>query len=169
VVQPEQVSLHVMLVTQVIASAMLFPFILRDVTAGAMAILAAAPFVQLAGYLSEIPLPSASPAGAYLAMWMLALAMWKSMLRTPRSEMLAIACATALSMGGAIVWYLRAEEHKAGQIDWSTDALFGPILGVIAQLHAPTSAAALAAWVWPVAILVACAIARVATRASRDR
>lgn len=168
VVQPEQFAIHVMLVTQVIASAMLFPFILRDVTISAIAILAVAPFVQLASYLSEIPLPSATLAGAYVAMWMLALAMWKSILRTPRSEMLGIACATAMSIGGAIVWYVRAEEFKGGQIDWSIDALFGPILGVIAQLHTPMSAA-LTAWVWPVVILVACTMARVATRASHDR
>ena len=168
VVQPEQFSLHVMLVTQIIASAMLFPLILRDVTTAAMAILAIAPFVQLASYLSEIPLQSVALAGAYVAMWMLALTMWKSILRTPRGEMLGIACAIALSIGGAIVWYVRAEELKGGQTDWSIDALFGPILGVIAQLHAPMSAA-LIAWAWPVVILVTCAIARVTMRASRDR
>jgi hypothetical protein len=168
VVQPEQFALHVMLVTQVIASAMLFPFILRDVITSAMAILAVAPFVQLASYVSEIPLPNASLAGAYVAMWMLALAMSKSILQTPRGEMLAVACATALSLGGAIVWYVGAEEMESGQIAWPVDALFGPILGVIAQLHAPTSAA-LIAWAWPVLILITCAITRVTTHASRDR
>jgi hypothetical protein len=168
VVQPEQFALHAMLVTQVIASAMLFPFILRDVTTSAMAILAIAPFVQLASYLSEIPLRSAALAGAYVAMWMLALSMWKSILRTPRSEMLAVACATAITIGGAIVWYVRAEEIESGQIAWSMDALLGPILGVIAQLHAPTNAA-LIAWSWPIVILVTCALARVTTRPSRDR
>jgi hypothetical protein len=168
IVHPEQFAIHVMLITQVIATAMLFPLILRDATTAAMAILAIAPFVQLTSYVSDIPLTRAAIAGAYVAVWMLALAMCKPLLRTRRSEMLGIACTAALSIGGVIVWYVRAEETRSGQIDWTNDALFGPILGVIAQLHAPTSAA-LTAWGWPVVILVACAIARVTTRASRDQ
>jgi hypothetical protein len=168
VVHPEQFAIHVMLVSQVIATAMFFPLILRDATTAAMAILAIAPFVQLASYLSDTPLTRAAIAGAYVAGWMLTLAMCKPLLRTRRSEMLGIACAAALSIGGATVWYVRAEETRSGQIDWTNDALFGPILGVIAQLHAPTSAA-LTAWLWPVAILITSAIARVMMHAAHAR
>jgi hypothetical protein len=168
VVHPEQFAIHVMLVTQVIATAMLFPLILRDAATAAMAILAIAPFVQLASYLSNTTLTCAVIAGSYVAVWMLALAMCKPLLRTRRSEMFGIACAVALSIGGTILWYVRAEEMTGGQIDWSIDALFGPVVGVIAQLHAPTSAA-LAAWLWPVVILITSAIARVVMRAVRAR
>lgn len=168
VVQPEQFALHLMLVTQVVAAAMLFPLILRDESTSAMAILAIAPFIQLTSYLSAIPLASASLAGAYVALWMTTLAMCRPMLRMQRNEMLAVACALALSVGGGLVWYLHTELRGAGQVNWSVGAFCGPVAGVIAQLHAPTGAA-LTAWVFPLIILTTVSIARIAIRATRDR
>jgi hypothetical protein len=48
----EEFTIHILLVTQIVASSAMFPFLLRDVTSSLMTILTIAPFVQLAGYLS---------------------------------------------------------------------------------------------------------------------
>ena len=141
----EQFALHIVLATQVVASALLFPLLLRDVKTSAMVILTIAPFVQLASYLSIVGPARAALATAYVAAWLTTLALWRMILRGHRSRMLGVACALALSLGGAIVWYVRAESRGGAPIDWSRDGVFGPILGGIAQVEAGRAPSA--AWI----------------------
>ncbi|MDQ3439702.1 MAG: hypothetical protein M3478_05070 [Planctomycetota bacterium] len=150
----EQFALHIMLVVQIAGSALLFPFLLRDVKTSAMVILSIAPFVQLSSYLSSIPITRAALAALYIAVWLLTLAMWRVILGSRRSELLGVACATALSLGGAAIWYVRAEAREPTPIDWSQDGLLGPILGAISQLHA----APLSPWIVLVFLLALGAI-----------
>ena len=135
----EQFALHVMLITQIVAPALLFPFLLRDVKTSAMVILSILPFVQLSSYLSSIPITRVALAALYVAVWLLTLAIWRVILDARRTEMAGVAFATSLSLGGAVIWYVYAEAREPGAIDWSHDGLFGPILGAIAQLHAAPS------------------------------
>jgi FtsH-binding integral membrane protein len=161
----EQYAIHTMLVAQVVAAAMLFPFLLRDVKSSAMVILTIAPFVQLASYFSSVPVTRAALAALHVATWLTTLALWRATLRTRYSQILGVACAVALSMGGTLIWYARAESREAGVIDWSGDALFGPILGAIAQVNAPSVAAS--SWFAASALLIFSAVACFAIRAAR--
>ena len=159
----EQFAIHIMLVTQVAASALLFPFLMRDVKTSAIVILSIAPFVQLSSYLSSVPISRAALAAVYVAVWLLTLAIWRMMLDSRSREMLGVACASALALGGAIIWYVGAEAREPGPIDWSHDALFGPILGAVSQLHtAPASA-----WGPITAVLALTAAAFAVTRKRR--
>jgi hypothetical protein len=158
----EQFAIHIMLATQVIASAMLFPFLMRDVATSAMVILAIVPFVQLASYLSDVSVSRAGLAALFVATWMSSLAFWRLMLPTHRRAMLGVACAVALSVGGAILWYVHAESREVAMIDWPRDALFGPVLGVVAQIEATPPP--VASWVETLALLGVGAIIFAATR-----
>jgi hypothetical protein len=168
----EQYALHTLLVVQVIAAAALFPLLMRDAASSAMAILSIAPFVQLAAYLSSVPLARAALAGLYVAIWLATLALCRSMLRGRRAEMLGVACAAALSIGGAIIWYAHTESRDVAPIDWSRDGLFGAVLGAVAQLEA--TRVPLSPWFLAIALLsISAALAVLARRrevgASGDR
>lgn len=132
----EQFAIHIMLTTQIVASAMLFPLLLRDVTTSAMVLLTMLPFIQLAGYLSATPMSRVALAAAYLATWLATLFTWRVFFRARAAVMFSVAVAVAWSVGMAIVWYVMAESREHGGMDWKTDSLFGPILGAIAQVEA---------------------------------
>ncbi|MGB7156423.1 MAG: hypothetical protein WBD40_00065 [Tepidisphaeraceae bacterium] len=137
----EQFAIHIMIVVQVTAAALLFPLLLRDATTTLMVILTTVPFLQLAAYLSSVSLSRAGLAGGYVACWIATLALSRAMLRTRQAEMLGVALALAWSVGGAVIWYVNAESREPARIDWSHNGLFGPILGGIAQIAAPTAVA----------------------------
>src|SRR5688572_30646216 len=141
----EQFAIHIMLITQVAASALLFPFLMRDVKTSAMVILSIAPFVQLSSYLSSVTISRAAPSALYVAVWLLTLAIWRAILDSRSREMLGVACASALSLGGAMIWYVRAEAREPVPIDWS-------------------HAAPASAWVWITALLALSAIVFAITR-----
>jgi hypothetical protein len=150
----EQFAIHIMLVTQVTASALLFPFLLRDVKTTAMVILSIAPFLQLSSYLSSVPIPRAAMAAAYVATWLLALAMWRAILVSRRSQFVGVACATALTLGGAVIWYVAAEARDPRAIAPSP-ARFGPIVSALAQLRETHAGS----WIPPLAMLLVSGVA----------
>ena len=156
----EQFAIHIMLVTQVAGSALLFPFLLRDVKTSAMVILSIAPFIQLSSYLSTVPVSHAALAALYVAVWLLTLAIWRVILDSRIREMLGVACASALSLGGAMIWYVRTEAREPAPIDWSHDALFGPTVGAISQLHAAPASA----WIAITTLLALSAVVFAITR-----
>lgn len=147
----EQFAIHTMLATQIIASALLFPFLLRDLPTSVMVILTLAPFVQLASYLSAVPITRAALAALYVGVWLTTLALWRAMLRSRRGQMVGVASAVALSLGGAVIWYVRAESREPGPIDWSADGLFGPILGAVSQIE--SASPTVAPW-WAACVLL---------------
>ena len=130
----EQFAIHIMLVTQITASALLFPFLLRDVKTSAMVILSIAPFVQLSAFLSSVPMTRAALAAAYVATWLVTLAMWRVILVSRSSQFIGAASATALALGGAVIWYVAADARDPRAVEPSP-ALFGPVVGALAQLH----------------------------------
>ena len=148
----EQFAAYAMIVAQVVAVSLLFPFLLRDAATTLMVILTALPFLQLAAYLSSTPLVRAGLAAAYVAAWIITLALLRAGLRTRSAALLGVAIAVAWSVGGAIVWYASAESREASAIDWSRDGLFGPMLGGVAQIATPRPVAA--PWVTAIVLLI---------------
>jgi hypothetical protein len=158
----EQFAIHIMLVTQITASALLFPFLLRDVKTTAMVILSIAPFLQLSSYLSSVPIPRAAMAAAYVAAWLLALATWRVILVSRSSQFVGVACATALALGGTLIWYVGAEARDPRAITPSP-ALFGPVVSALAQLHDTHGSS----WIPPLALLLVSGIALFVARKRR--
>jgi hypothetical protein len=148
----EQFAIHIMVVAQVTAIALLFPLLLRNATKTLMVVLTTVPFLQFAAYLSSVSLSRAGLAVACVACWIATLALWRAMLRTQRAQMLGVAMALAWSVGGAVIWYVNAESREPAPIDWSHDGLFGPILGGIAQVATPRTVAG--PWIGAIALLL---------------
>jgi hypothetical protein len=131
-VPAERLALHVMLVVQVSSAALLFPSLMRTWGMSVMAIAVSWPFVQLAGHLSGHSAGVVVASAVYLSGWLGVLAAWRGMLRSERAQLAGAAVAVTLSLGGALLWYLRVEFTSAvdgsGLARWS---MLGPVTGVL--------------------------------------
>lgn len=123
-----------MLVLQIAAGAMFFPFLLRDLQAATAVIVASWPMTVLAGMLSA-QLNAWKIVGpcAIVTLWLAGLGTWLFIVRSRRGRMIVMALATALSLGGPLVWYLRAE-FSGGSTDliWNIDGKMGPVMAALA-------------------------------------
>src|SRR4051794_2325066 len=119
----EALALEQMLVAQTVAAGMLFPALLRDPRSCAVAILTSLPFVQLAALLSSTTFAHAAPAAGLALLWLVTLCAWRAAWSrmtttpaptrpptiTPRAELLGVAVANALTIGGALAWFAAAD------------------------------------------------------------
>src|SRR6266496_2378190 len=127
------------LAVQMLASALLFPLLFRTRSTGLLAIAATPLMVQLAGVLAAqtqmIPLTLAC---AYPAIWLLGLGLWSYALGDAlKAKLYAIAAASLLVLGGALVAYLDREFGAPGQtFDWARHSYLGPLVGGITLLEA---------------------------------
>lgn len=129
----ELLSLPLMLTVQVVASAMLFPFLLRDLRVTVMVIAASWPMTLVAGFLTATADTRALAAAAiYLTAWLAGLALWQKALRSARAQAVGVAAATLAVFSGPIFWYLRLEYGGATTLDWSQAGRWGPIMGTLA-------------------------------------
>jgi LPXTG-motif cell wall-anchored protein len=132
----ERVALEVVLIGQVFFAGLIFPWLVRSIGQAVMLAAASWPFVQLAMVLSSAHWAPALGAGVYLALWLAILGGLRSLLSTPRLQLVGSAMVTAFSAGGAILWYLRAEfVRSSSAAQWGVDGLFGPIMGITAVAH----------------------------------
>jgi hypothetical protein len=138
-VPEEQLALHEMFTVQIIASAMLFPILCRNLPTAATAIAVTPLMVQLAGVIAAqsewIPLTVAC---AYPTLWLIGLALWASALRgSGKAQLYGITAATLLVIGGVLVAYLAREFASPGQpLDWAQRGWLGPLMAGFALLEA---------------------------------
>ena len=138
VVPEEQMALHEIFFVQMVASAMLFPFLFRNV-ATAVVILAVTPLcVQLAGVLAAesrfLPLVFDC---AYPTLWLAGLAIWAYVLRGSKARMYGVAVALLWVVGGAMVAYMNREFRDPTQgFDWKHHPALGPLVGGMGLLEA---------------------------------
>jgi len=111
----ESAALSVMLATQVIAAAALFPAVVADVRRLAMAIAVAWAFAGLACFLSAAATEPALLAMGHVALWLGALWAWAAPLARGRWTGLGVAVAMLLTVGGAMAGYLHAEYRPLAQ------------------------------------------------------
>ena len=154
--EAEKLAVHEMLVVQIAPSAMLFPWLLRDRITTLLVALSAILFVHLAAHLAGVPHTRAAVAAAYVAGWLIGLALWRPVLEHGRARMIGVAIATSLSIGGAVLAYLRAETSPT-----TTPHSFGPILGALAQLD---GTAGVRSWAFLIAFLATSLVASLITR-----
>jgi hypothetical protein len=148
----EQFGAHEMLVAQIVASGMLFPYLLRDWRARLVIIATALPFLELAGFLSGLPFARVTLAWVYLGFWILSLGFWRSA-QPIRSASIGVAIANALSLGGALLWYLRAEfADERAVTPWPADGRLGPIMGGLQQLRSDSPS--IATWLPMICLVI---------------
>jgi hypothetical protein len=120
------------------------------------------PFLQMAGFLSATPPAAIALLAAYIIAWLAALALCTPLLRDHRARLRAVALATALILGGPVLWYIGAEfgaRPAAGT--WA--AWLGPLMGALMQLREPPIL--VAPWITMATVIAICILAR--SRASR--
>lgn len=134
----EQMALHEIFFLQMVASAMLFPFLFRTF-ATTVVILAVTPLcVQLAGVLaaqSEFwPLVCDC---AYPTLWLAGLAVWAYVLRGKKARMYGVALALLWVVGGGMMAYSNREFLDPTQsFDWKHHPALGPLVAGFALLEA---------------------------------
>jgi hypothetical protein len=143
---PERLALHEMLIVQVCAAGLLFPILLPDLRCTLAIMLTTLPFAQAAGLLSIQPMTRVAAGAAFVLLWLAALSAWSGVLTSGRWAMAGVAAANVLTIGLPILDYLQIEFGRAGDSVSGTQSIaaWGPVSGVLAQIHAPGSG--LAAW-----------------------
>ena len=163
----ESLAPDLLIAVQVGLAALLSPLVLRDVRTALMAAASAWPLTVLAGSLAALPAGRTALACAYVTGWVAALALWQRAMRSYRSQLLVVALASAVSIGGAALAYLRAEFAAPVSDEALASGAFGPLAAAIAIPRAPAPVA-WPAWLWSIApILVATAV--LAAGAARQR
>jgi hypothetical protein len=137
--QPEEsLAVHVLVVVQIAAAALLFPILFRSITSSIVVIASAVPFIQLSAFLATFTdNRRLALCAAYLALWLTGLAILNAALRSEKSKMYGVAAASLMALGGAVIAYLHREfGAPANAFDWQSHASLGPIMGCMAILEA---------------------------------
>jgi hypothetical protein len=158
---PEALSLEVMLVTQIGAAALLWPWAFREGRIAMTVIATAFPFTQAAAFLSATPRAEALTSAGLLLLWFASLAALPTASLGPIATTITRATLVLLAIGGAIATYLRAEFS-----DGSSDAAFGPISWTISK---NTGFFGSFSWLCSGALLLFAASARVVVKARAMR
>ena len=104
----EQLAAHVMLSTQRVAAAMLFPRLAGWKTPASL-IATGWPFMALAGALGAAEAGTWASASLYVSLWLVGLTFWRKVALGQRWALVGSALAVAVSLGGALLWYLSRE------------------------------------------------------------
>jgi hypothetical protein len=138
IVPEEQMALYEMYCVQMIAAAMLFPFLFRNFSTTVVVVMATPLCVQLAGVLAaESKFGSMVCDCAYPTLWLVGLAIWAYVLRGEKARLYGVAVALLWVLGGATVAYLDAEFGGTGQaFEGSRHPALGPLVGGITLLEA---------------------------------
>jgi hypothetical protein len=153
---PESLALHEMLAVQTIAAAMLAPRLLITWRGWVSSAAAALPFLVLAAILAARLDRTALWAGIYLTLWLATLWIWQQAARHENGRNWAAGAAVTLTVGGALLAYLRAE--YATGLEWAQVGWHGPLAGALAVLEgggwtAWLGLSIVALAVWPLAYL----------------
>ena len=153
----EQLALPMLLAFQVGVSSLIFPHLLRTWRQTILVIASAWPLAQLASYLGDAPASALVRCEVYVCIWLITLHLWRRTLPNPRDQLSLAAAASLLSIGGPLLWYLRADFITDGAtLDPNSFAIFGPLCGAVAQSSAPSSPAS---WIEIILIFLIAAFA----------
>lgn len=149
----ERLASDWMAITQVVAVSLLFGLLFRSVRGTTLIVVCSWPMLQLAGFLAGTPPDRLLLAGLYITCWLLAMASLSYVFRSNKLQLYAAALTGAITLGGPLLWYIRAEfAHYDAGVNWSIDGALGPLMGALAQLHAPRPPAA--PWIFIITALL---------------
>jgi hypothetical protein len=151
----ELLAAQVVVVTQVVASAILFPFLLSRVPAAVVVVATAWPFTLLGGVLSATPAAGVAAGGMYVSAWITALWAWKAA-SPARYSYRSVGAATLLTVGSLLLFYLRLDFGTGAPAE-TTDLLarWAPVSPPLAALRLLDRAPP--AMDWCVPAMVGCA------------
>jgi hypothetical protein len=128
----ERMALHQVLVAQVVASSLFFPWLFRNAVGGVFITTSAWPFIQMAASLSATSWENTIAAGVYVTLWLSLLSVWGTALKTKRARHAVGASASAMALLGPILWYLGAEYGATGREErHRLLSLISPVVGVL--------------------------------------
>jgi hypothetical protein len=132
----EQLALHAMIATQVAAVSLLFPYLLGSWRSTVLSMVSAIVLSQLASEMADAPQKGFVLAQIYVVGWIAALYILLRSLPTRTFQLLATSIVTMISVGGPLLWYLRADFSGADSASPQTPSisLFGPLAGAISQI-----------------------------------
>ena len=134
----ETLALPMMVIVQTCAVALLAPVLLRWMPSTIAIALTAGPMLQLAGVLAQAPIDRVLAAWGYLIVLIIGLALWIGSLSRNR-QMLVVAIASMLTLGGMIGTYLSAEFASSKRF-WNPMEQWGVVVAILVS-------GAAAAWV----------------------
>jgi len=131
----EVAALQVMLFVQFTAAALLLPLIFRDLVCAVLVMLVAAPMTLLASFLSgEAAKWKMLYAVSFVQVWLLALACWSTILRSPRALTIGTVTALSLLLADPIASFISSEYgggSHARMVSPLMDALHASQQGVL--------------------------------------
>ena len=105
----QRFALQAMLVVQVGASALLFPWLLATRARSIVVIVLAEINICASGVIARTSIPNLVEAGAGLFLWLIALRVWAVQLFGRSQRLIAVLAATLVTVGGVISLYLWTE------------------------------------------------------------
>ncbi len=129
----ESIGADEMMVVQISAAAMLFPFLFPNFSTTLAAIALAWPFLQLAGWLSATAASNLLGASLFVSLWIAGLACCWAATRA-EANWLGWCAASMWTLGGVVLWYLHCEAVDFAAARLSME-YFGPIFCGLAQLR----------------------------------
>jgi hypothetical protein len=130
----EEMALAVMLITQIIAAALLLPLLRGRRT---FLILAATgwPMAQLAAFAADASLHHVILGEIYVCAWLMVVHVWSRLISSPPGRLYASAIAMLLSLGGPVLCYLSIDfAEEAPHLVSVPAGAFGPAMGAISQI-----------------------------------
>lgn len=162
----EQTAAYLVTGMQVVAGALLFPFLFRSGHAAVQVIASGWPFLLAAGYLAGAAQKDLLWSAAMVSTWLLALALWAPLLRSFGAQMLGVAIASLLTLGAGVLRYARIEFASAEGDAGAGVESASPLLSTWVALEgssAPTG------WVFITALVCSAVAARFTARIRRGR
>jgi|GEM_PF-1321957 len=135
-------AVHEMLVVQVAAAALLFPLLFARRRNTLIAAASIWPMLLLAKMLGDEPTHAVAASGAFVTLWMLALAMLAQIPRSDRARRVAATINLLWTFGGPLLIYLHAE-YGSGQAIYPRESIeiwsiiAGPIWAALSHLQNP--------------------------------
>jgi hypothetical protein len=128
----EMIATPVMLTVQIGASALLFPYLMRDVISTVLIIAASWPMTALADCMAgQTHRQPMALTALYVTAWLAGLGLWRIALRSARAKGIGISVASLWTIGGMALAYLRSEYGVAAAPKLTALAGYSPILGSI--------------------------------------
>lgn len=141
----DPLAVHVLLSVQIIASALLFPLLLRGFGRALAAIAVTWPMLLGAGAIAAVEPSGLLRAAAFLTVWMAVLAEWARVLTDRRHRLIGVALAGGLTVGEVVLRYLQAEFGSTDELAMAGTPIWTGFLGAAMT---PVSGGSISSFSW---------------------
>ena len=136
---PESLALAELVAVQIVAAALLFPLVLADGPTLVVNLALTLPLMQLAGLMSAARQSTIFQLTAFTGLWLVGLSGWAQLGRSDLARSCASAAAMLLTLGSALLWYVRVEAAAQAGTPNPDPARYGPLLAGIRLTVTPAT------------------------------